>query len=56
MVLLSTIWPRVRYRTAEIQAAIDTAGPGDFREADLRKRDSVAADHTERGLERLGRP
>ena len=35
VVLLSTAWPRVRYRIEEIRRAIEEAGPGQFKEVSI---------------------
>ena len=35
VVLLSTAWPRVQHRTAEIRAAIGEARPGELREVPI---------------------
>ncbi len=32
IVLLSTSWPRIQWRIDEIQAALDRAAPGDYKE------------------------
>ena len=35
VVLLSTAWPRVRHRTAEIRGAVEEARPGGFKEVSI---------------------